>query len=726
VRARLITRLGYEVGNQRMLQLVTDAMKLDPVNPTLLDGRNALLAADAAGFASEDVLDIWAGFATRGMGFGATMSVTNVNGKESFDYPIPGMGTTSFTDAACNSNGKADPGEDLTLTVPLTNPLGVAITGVSASVVGGGAANFGTINPGQTVAQNISFQVPASAACGSAVTVTVNVTSSLGQETKTFTIPTGQAVLSPLESFDGVTAPALPAGWTTSISGAATPFVTSTTASDTAPNAVSTTLAATTGTAQLLSPTIAIPATGKNQLSFRHSFNSEFEWDGAIVAISINGGSFFDILDAGGSFETGGYTFGLTSAADGNTNTTLRSRAAWTGNSGGFITSTINLPTAAAGQSIRLLFIAGSDSAFTPVGAHWRIDSISLINSYVCASVATTTTVAAATVQYSDQVTLSATVGSACASPSGSVQFSVNGNPVGGPVPVNGPGTVTLPATVTLASGSYPIAASFTSSNPYYQNSSGSNTLTVTKENAIVTPSASNPISVKVVSPGGSAGPITLSAAITEVNDGSPGNISNAVPVTFTLTAVGPGSSYTQTVASGTGGGVGGTLNISATFTGVAVNVYDVTITVGGAFYMGSGSTVLAIYDPSLGFVTGGGIILHNGVLSNFGFNVKYLKNGNAQGSLIYIEHRPTGDVKLKSNSLQSLSIAGNTGILLGKATLNDVGNHSFRVTVVDNGEPGTSDKFGLEVTRPNGTNIADLTFQPITLNGGNIQVPRN
>ncbi|HEX8089456.1 MAG TPA: M36 family metallopeptidase [Blastocatellia bacterium] len=726
VRARMITRLGYEVGNQRMLQLVTDAMKLDPADPTLLDGRNSLLAADIASFNGEDVLDIWAGFATRGMGFGATMSVTNVNGKESFDNPIPGMSDTSFTDAACNANGKADPGEDLTLTVPLTNPLGVTIMNVSASVAGGGAATYGNINPGQTVARTISFQVPASAACGNAVTVTVNVASNLGQEVKTFTIPTGQAVLSPVESFDGVTAPALPAGWTTSVSGAATPFVTSTVASDTTPNAVSTTLAATTGTSQLLSPSITLPATGKNQLTFRHSFNSEFEWDGAIVAISINGGSFFDILDAGGSFVTGGYTFALTSSADGNTNTTLRSRAAWTGNSGGFITSTINLPAAAAGQSIRLLFIAGSDSAFTPVGAHWRIDSISLINSYACATVATSTTVAAATVQYSDQVTLSATVSSSCSNPTGSVQFSVNGSPVGVPVPVNGPGTVTLPATVTLASGSYPIAANFTSSNPYYQNSGGSNTLTVTKENAVVTPAASSPNSVQVSSPGGTASSVTLAASVADINDGFPGNISNVASVTFTLSPVGPGSGYALTVPVTGSGGVGGTVNASATFTNVSVNVYDVTIVINGNYYIGGTNTVLAVFDPSLGFVTGGGTFIRNGVVANFGFNVKYLKNGQAQGSMLYLEHRPGGDVKLKSNSLQSLSVAGNTGIILGKATLNGVGNYGFRATVVDNGEPGTGDQFGLGVTSPNGAAVSDLTFSPVTLAGGNIQVPGN
>ncbi len=148
------------------------------------------------------------------MGFGATMSTTNVNGKESFDYPIPGMGTTTFSDAACNANGKADPGEDLTITVPLTNPLGVALTDVSASIVGGGSATYGTIDPGQTVAQNISFLVPAGTVCGASVTVTVEVSSNLGTETKTFTIATGSTpTVTFSENFDGVAAPALPAGW---------------------------------------------------------------------------------------------------------------------------------------------------------------------------------------------------------------------------------------------------------------------------------------------------------------------------------------------------------------------------------------------------------------------------------------------------------------------------------------------------------------------------------
>jgi hypothetical protein len=249
--------------------------------------------------------------------------------------------------------------------------------------------------------------------------------------------------------------------------------------------------------------------------------------------------------------------------------------------------------------------------------------------------------------------------------------------------------------------------------------------LTVSRENALVTPSAANPAQVKVNTAGGTAGPITLCAAINEVSDGSPGNISLAIPVTFVLTPVAPGSPTITQTATVSGGGVGGTLTACVTLNNVPVNVYDVSISIGGNYYTGSASTVLAVYDPSLGFVTGGGTIARNGVIANFGFSVKYLKNGNAQGSLLYIEHRATGDVKLKSNAMQSLSIVGNTGVIIGKATLNDVGNHSFRATVVDNGEPGTNDQFGLQVTAPGGVILPDLTFSPMTLRGGNIQVPQ-
>jgi len=226
-----------------------------------------------------------------------------------------------------------------------------------------------------------------------------------------------------------------------------------------------------------------------------------------------------------------------------------------------------------------------------------------------------------------------------------------------------------------------------------------------------------------VNSPGGTAGPITLCAEIKEVNDGSPGNISLATPVTFTLTPMAAGATITRT-ADTSGGGVGGTLRACVTLSNVPVNVYDVVINVGGNRYTGSANVVLTVYDPSLGFVTGGGTVVRSGVTAYFGFIVRPNDNGVPQGEFLYIERRPTGDVKLKSSGMQSLSIISNVAVFTGRGALNGVANHTFRVTGVDNGEPGSGDQFGLSVFTPGGAIISNLTFNPITLSGGNILVP--
>ena len=72
MRARLIARLGFNTGNQRALQIVTDAMKLDPTSPTIIQARDSIIAADNAGFAGADVPDIRSAFALRGVGAGAS------------------------------------------------------------------------------------------------------------------------------------------------------------------------------------------------------------------------------------------------------------------------------------------------------------------------------------------------------------------------------------------------------------------------------------------------------------------------------------------------------------------------------------------------------------------------------------------------------------------------------------------------------------------------------
>jgi len=195
--------------------------------------------------------------------------------------------------------------------------------------------------------------------------------------------------------------------------------------------------------------------------------------------------------------------------------------------------------------------------------------------------------------------------------------------------------------------------------------------------------------------------------------------------VTVSVIPIGTGTPLASGAAVFSGGGVGATRTACVTLSNVPVNVYDVTLTINGSFYQGSGSTVLAVYDPSLGFVAGGGHVIHNGFRANVGVNIKYLKSGNAQGSLLYIEHRPGGDVKVKSTAMGTMAIVGGEAVSTGKATLNGIGNYGFIARILDNGEPGFTDQFGLRVTDPGGNIVLDLTFNPITLSGGNFSVPK-
>ena len=341
---------------------------------------------------------------------------------------------------------------------------------------------------------------------------------------------------------------------------------------------------------------------------------------------------------------------------------------------------------------------------------------------------ATTVTVDAASGVYSDATTLTATVSPATyldQTISGNVQFSIDGNAVGAAVAVNASGVATTSYTIDVGAGAHTITAAFTSTNAAFLNGSNTGTLTVSKEDADVSPAAVNPFAVKVNAPGGTGGPVTLCFDMTEVSDSSPGDTTKITSVTVTVTPIGTGSAVSAGVPVLSGGGVGATRTACVTLNNVPVNVYDVTLTINGNFYQGSGSTVLTIYDPSLGFVAGGGQLVHNGYRATVGVNMKYLKSGNAQGSLLYIEHRPTGDVKVKSTALGTMAIVGGEAIPTGKATVNGVGNHSFIARVIDNGDPGYADRFGLRLTNPSGVIVVDLTFDPIQLSGGNFSVPK-
>ncbi|UZT97671.1 T9SS-dependent M36 family metallopeptidase [Chryseobacterium fluminis] len=76
-------------GSARVLQLVTDALKLQACNPTFIDGRNAIIAADQSTTGGADRCMIWNTFARRGLGVNASAGAkNNINDQvESFDIP---------------------------------------------------------------------------------------------------------------------------------------------------------------------------------------------------------------------------------------------------------------------------------------------------------------------------------------------------------------------------------------------------------------------------------------------------------------------------------------------------------------------------------------------------------------------------------------------------------------------------------------------------------------
>jgi hypothetical protein len=132
----------------------------------------------------------------------------------------------------------------------------------------------------------------------------------------------------------------------------------------------------------------------------------------------------------------------------------------------------------------------------------------------------------------------------------------------------------------------------------------------------------------------------------------------------------------------------------------------------------------VVVFDPSAGFVIGGGWVKDGGTLSPFGFVAKYVgRRDTLAGEVLYAYRSGAKFVQVKSQKMQWLVIKGNAAIFRGKAKVNGVGNYTFEITAVDNGHPGTRDTFAIKIWRPDGTLLPAL---PATrLSGGGITVSR-
>lgn len=83
-------------GNAKVLQLVMDGLKLQACNPTFIDGRNAILQADAIGNSGADKCMIWNTFAKRGLGANANAGFIFSMKDQVEDFTVPTECNTSL------------------------------------------------------------------------------------------------------------------------------------------------------------------------------------------------------------------------------------------------------------------------------------------------------------------------------------------------------------------------------------------------------------------------------------------------------------------------------------------------------------------------------------------------------------------------------------------------------------------------------------------------------
>ncbi len=178
------------------------------------------------------------------------------------------------------------------------------------------------------------------------------------------------------ENFDGLRSPLLPSNWVASqgvnVTGAPS-WVTSIVTPDTAPNDAFSTCPDNILDNRLDTPVLPL-STASFALRFSHSYDLDPGRDGAVLEISspdINGGAFTDVTDpAVHAFISGGYNTTISSGFQ----SPIAGRMAWSGNSGGYIITSVGFSTIPSQAKLRFRLV--SDNAGASAG--WRIDSFAV------------------------------------------------------------------------------------------------------------------------------------------------------------------------------------------------------------------------------------------------------------------------------------------------------------------------------------------------------------
>ena len=333
-------------GNSVAFKLVTLGMKLQPCSPGFLDGRDAILKADEILYNGKYSCAIWGAFARRGMGVASLQGSSNSIADQAANFSIPASAIIK------KSVDKVQSAQNdiLTYTFKLSTQCAAIATykivdtlGTNVTYVSGGAYNpgnrtvtFNVANMAASQTQTFSFKVKVNSGTYFADSLVYNET-----------IPNNFVPLSLVAN------PTTGNAWATN------------TTNHSAPYSLKSASVATVSE-QILSSLISYAITVHSQLSFWQSYNTELAKDGGVVELSTDGATWFD---AGPYMSKNGYNSTI------NTNSNLSAKKTFSGNSGGFIQTIINL-SAFVNQSIRFRFRYVTDSTGSSTG--WHIDDIAI------------------------------------------------------------------------------------------------------------------------------------------------------------------------------------------------------------------------------------------------------------------------------------------------------------------------------------------------------------
>lgn len=299
---------------------------------------------------------------------------------------------------SCAVNGAVEPGETVTVGIPLRNTGARSVSSLTAELVPSvlvlNASHPQVYGPmpsgGPPVTREFSFTVSSGAKCGQDIQLRLRLfdgADPIGEST--VGIATGRKRIAFSEDFEAATIPSLPNGWMTSAEGGQSEWTTTGDRADSGSVSVFSPDPRVVGLNELVTPPIQIES-DRAQLSFRNWYELETTflrnrlYDGSVLEISIGSGKWEDILDAGGAFRTGGYDLGFIDSCCQNP---LAGRRGWSGRSGinneaEFIDTVVDLPPSAAGSEVRFRWRVGTDIGTFREGQY--LDDIEVSDGYVC------------------------------------------------------------------------------------------------------------------------------------------------------------------------------------------------------------------------------------------------------------------------------------------------------------------------------------------------------